>query len=243
MLDSYLEFVAVWDDRSCRCVTVFRVSQSSNHRSMMACASWLRPWNAVFWKNFLVLRRHPVASTAELLAAPLVLGILVAVWSGFSPVNTPTSEFGAAGIAVAPLTILGTRLSMRGQQLAIVGSSARTAPLLDYLLTSYPEFDGSCCFDGSQFPALAETRLASLSTVITTFPSDDVLDNYITASSYGGGGGGGLVWAAIVVNDWPVAGRGLVDVDIRMNGAALRSTWLDEIMFLDAFPSPVFHSV
>lgn len=182
-------------------------------------ATWRQIWNAIFWKNFLVLRRHPFASAAELLAAPAVLGILVAVWSGFSTVSTPTSAFDTAGIAVSPLTILGTRLGLRGQQLAVVGPSARTAPLLSFLRSSYPEFDGSCCFDGASFPALSATRLTSLASVIATYASDGDLDGYVSASSYGALGRG-LVWAAIVVNDWPASDGvvGGVDVDIRMNG-------------------------
>lgn len=182
----------------------------------MAAMSWWRPWGAMFKKNALVMRRHPVAVGLDILAAPAVLALLVAVWSSFSPVVTPTSDFGSDAITVAPLTILGYRLGLRGQQLAVVGPASRTAPLMDFLATSYPPFDGSCCFDRVAFPSLATTQLAGLSTVLARFPSDEALNAYISSSTYGfGGGSGGLVWAAVVVNEW---GLGRVDVDIRMNG-------------------------
>jgi len=156
----------------------------------------------MFWKNWLVFRRHPVAGAAEILAPPAVMLLLVAVWTGFTPAATSTTEFSSAGMAVSPLTVLATRLAMRGQQLAIVGPASRIRPLQEFLESSYPAFDGGC-FDSGSFPALASTKLAPLAGTLTTFESESGLNAYIGASSYGLGGGGGLIWAAIVVNEWP----------------------------------------
>jgi hypothetical protein len=189
---------------------------------MAGNAAWRRHFFVVLWKNSVVLRRHAVASVCELLAVPLVLALLAGVWAAFPNVNVPTSDF-ASGESISPLTVLGARLALRGQRLAVVGDDSRTAPFLDFVSNSYSAFDGACCFNPATFPTLAATRLPALGDVVTTFASESALEAHIENSAYGSPGS--LIWAAIVIHRWPgIDSDAKVDVSIRFNASECPKT-------------------
>lgn len=139
------------------------------------------------------MRRSPLTTLCELLLPLTFLLGAAVLHSFFSPVAVPAREFSRAPLRVAPISVLPARLSLAGQQLALVADSP-TPPLLTavaelaaWLPVTYPAFNGSAFFSGAALragfvvPALG-------SPLLRLFNSSTELDAWVGAPTYGAPG-------------------------------------------------------
>lgn len=118
----------------------------------MPPASFGRQWRALVGKNALLLRRHACATVLDVVLPALFAIVMVAVWATGGVASSPTVQYGAALRQITPLGVLGGRLALSGQALAVAPATDAARPtalgLLRFLQSAYPALNGSQVREG-----------------------------------------------------------------------------------------------